>query len=124
MINKTMKLSVIIPTYNGARTIRRAIESIINQTIKIKTEILICDDCSTDNTIEICQQYSECKIFRNIEHSGGPNKGRNIGIKNATGDIISFLDQDDTWFPNKLEIQLKELDNADFIYSRCFKIQE
>jgi len=118
---KNEKISVIIPTYNGEKTIRRAIESILNQTISTDIKILICDDCSTDQTIEICKQYPECIIFANIEHSAGPNKGRNIGIKNAVGDYITFLDQDDVWLPNKLELQLKEIKNADFIYSRCIK---
>ena len=115
-----MKLSVIIPTYNGEKTIRRAIESVLKQTLKLDTEILICDDRSTDRTIEICRQYPECKMYFNQEHVGNPNPGRNIGIKKATGDYVAFLDQDDFWTYKKIELQFKELKNgAELVYSRC-----
>jgi len=110
-----MKVTVIIPTYNGEKTINRAVQSVLNQSVKIETEILICDDCSTDNTVYIAQKIG-CTVFVNDKNSGGPNKGRNIGIINATGDYIAFLDQDDEWLPNKLEIQLRV--NADVIYSQ------
>lgn len=108
-----MKVTVIIPTYNGEKTIERAIKSVLNQNIDI--QLLICDDCSTDKTIEIAKKYTS-EIFINDNNSGGPNKGRNIGIKNSIGDYVAFLDQDDEWLPNKLEIQLKE--NTDVIYSQ------
>lgn len=114
-----MKISVIIATYNGEKTIRRAIESVLNQNMDV--EILICDDCSTDNTIKIAKKYN-CIILKSDKNTGGPNAGRNRGIKHATGDCIAFLDQDDEWLPNKLETQLKEIQNgADFIYSSNIK---
>ena len=86
-----MKVTVIIPTYNGEKTIERAIKSVLNQSVKIETEILICDDCSTDKTVSIAKELGGT-VFVNDENSGGPNKGRNIGIKNAKGDLIAFLD--------------------------------
>jgi glycosyltransferase involved in cell wall biosynthesis len=116
-----MKISVIIPTYNGERTIRRAIESVLNQTIKVETEILICDDGSTDDTIKIAKEY-HCIILQNDRNSGGPNKGRNRGIKAATGDLVAFLDQDDEWVSGKLEKQIAEIENgADLVYSSYIK---
>jgi len=108
-----MKVSVIIPTYNGERTIERAIVSVLRQGIEV--EILICDDCSTDRTIEIAKKHG-CIIFKNEINSGGPNKGRNVGLKNATGDWVAFLDQDDIWIDGKLDIQLAV--DADVIYSQ------
>ena len=106
-----MKISVIIPTYNGERTIGRAIKSIFNQTYKTNYEILICDDCSTDDTIKKIDNifYPNIKVITNDIHTGGPNKGRNNGIKNATGDYIAFLDQDDEWLPTKIETQITKL---------------
>jgi glycosyltransferase involved in cell wall biosynthesis len=116
-----MKITIVIPTYNGENTIKRAIESVLNQSSDIEKEILICDDCSTDDTVQIAKKLG-CNVFVNDKNSGGPNKGRNIGIKNATGNLIAFLDQDDEWLPNKLEIQLKEIENGnDFVYSSYIK---
>ena len=110
------KVSVIIPTYNGEDTIERTIISVLlNQTGDFSIEILICDDCSTDNTIEIAEKYG-CRIFTSESNSGGPNKGRNTGIKNAVGDYIAFLDQDDEWAQNKLRLQLSI--DADVVYSQ------
>jgi len=111
-------VSVIIPTYNGEKTITRAIESVLRQT-EGTFEILVCDDLSTDKTIEIVMEYG-CRVFINDVRTGGPNKGRNTGIENAKGDYIAFLDQDDEWLPFKIEEQLKQF-HADFVYSRCIK---
>lgn len=114
------KISVIIPTYNSERTIERAINSVLNQAgigNIFEVEILICDDYSTDRTIDICSRYP-VKIFSNSIHSGGPNKGRNRGIREAYGDLIAFLDHDDEWLPNKLISQLKEIEQgAELVYS-------
>lgn len=116
-----MKISVIIPTFNSEKNIKRTIESVLNQNGNHNLEILICDDCSTDNTLEICRNY-DVKIFVNSENSGGANRGRNTGIKNATGDVITFLDHDDEWMPDKLNIQISEiLKGYEFIYSRALK---
>lgn len=113
-----MKISVIIPTYNGEKTIERTIRSVVNQKCACEIEILVCDDCSTDRTVEIANQFN-CRIFTNEKNSGGPNKGRNTGIRNATGDYLAFLDQDDEWCPDKLSEQIKYVENgAEFVYSR------
>ena len=116
-----MVVSVIIPTYNGEKTIGRAIKSVLNQTADCKFEILICDDCSTDKTVEIAMKYN-CVILRKKNNSGGPNKGRNKGIKQARGNYIAFLDQDDEWLPDKIKKQLIEIKNGyEFIYSSNIK---
>ena len=105
------KISVIIPTYNGERTIERAIESVLNQEGNHDIEILVCDDWSTDKTCEKAM-WLGAKIYLNIEHTGGPNAGRNKGIDIATGELIAFLDQDDEWLPWKLNAQIAEIGNG------------
>lgn len=110
-------VTVIIPTYNGEETIQRAIKSVISQGVDV--EILICDDCSTDRTIEIAKKYP-VKVLINDYHTGGPNKGRNAGIKSAKGDYIAFLDQDDEWLPGKLKKQLEW--DADVILSGSIRV--
>ena len=121
-----MKVSVIIPTYNSERTLERALQSVCNQTANCKIEILLCDDNSENKEWlrKIATKYN-CILFINMFHTGGPNCGRNVGMKRATGDIIAFLDQDDEWLPNKLEIQLKEIYNgAEFVYSSSITCEE
>jgi glycosyltransferase involved in cell wall biosynthesis len=117
-------ISVIIPTYNSERTIQRAIDSVINQTNNhcFAFEILICDDCSADNTIEICEQYRDkgyiIRIIPNKIHTGGPNHGRNNGIREAKGDLIAFLDHDDEWLPEKTHLQIEQIEQShELIYS-------
>jgi glycosyltransferase involved in cell wall biosynthesis len=115
-MKEKIKVSVIIPTYNGEQTIERAIKSILSQTLDCEKEILICDDYSTDNTVYIANQYPCVKVLSSNYNSGGPNKGRNRGIKAATGNYVAFLDQDDYWLPEKLEVQV--LEDADVVYSQ------
>ena len=118
-------ISVIIPTYNGEKTIDRAIKSVVNQEGGFDLEILICDDLSTDKTIEKAKQFPNVKIFLNEIHTGGPNAGRNIGIKKASGDFIAFLDQDDEWLPGKLIKQIEEIKNgAEFVASPSIFVLE
>jgi teichuronic acid biosynthesis glycosyltransferase TuaG len=100
-------ISVIIPTYNRAEYIIAAIQSVLNQSVKVY-EILICDDGSTDNTKKVVQQFNHPKIiWLDCGKNGRPAIPRNIGITNAKGNWIAFLDSDDEWLPNKLEVQIK-----------------
>jgi len=107
-------VSVIIPTYNGEQTIEAAILSILYQ--DVENEILICDDCSTDKTMDIIKKY-KVRRFINSYHTGGANAGRNRGIKEARGEFIAFLDQDDIFLPGKLKRQLKLIKDVDLCYS-------
>jgi len=121
-----MKISVIIPTYNGERALERAIKSVLTQEGLHHIEILLCDDRSDNLSwlLEIVDKYN-CRLFRNPRHTGGPNMGRNRGIAEATGDVITFLDQDDEWVSDKLNIQLNEINNgAEFIYSPSITCKE
>jgi glycosyltransferase involved in cell wall biosynthesis len=69
-------------------------------------ETLVIDDCSQDQTCEIVRKFKVNHLIINDTNSGGPNKGRNIGLKLASGDYICFLDHDDTWQPTKVKYQL------------------
>ena len=99
-----MKISVIIPTYNRKKTLPRAIQSVINQSFS-PFEILIIDDGSNDGTEEWVKEN-----FQNIKYIYQNNRGvssaRNIGIENANGDWVAFLDSDDEWLSNKLHEQV------------------
>lgn len=110
-------ISVIIPTYNRAETIVRAIESALRQTYPI-LEILVCDDGSTDNTENIIKLLQNPKIqFVNCGRNGLPAVPRNRGIKLALGKWLAFLDSDDEWLPNKIESQLEAMKNDNTLAS-------
>lgn len=102
-------ISVIIPIYNSEKTIIQCINSVINQTIPIH-EIILVDDGSTDNSVNLIIQLKESSNLSNIlliqQKNSGPSAARNAGIHIATGDYIAFLDSDDWWLENKLEKQL------------------
>lgn len=102
-------ISVIIPTYNRESTIKRSIESVVSQTYPV-LEILIVDDGSTDETIAVIEkEYAgrNIKIIR--QNHKGAQAARNAGIKAARGKYIAFLDSDDEWLPEKLELQVEAL---------------
>lgn len=105
-----VKVSVIIPTYNCASLLPQAIESVIDQTFT-NLEIIVIDDGSTDDTPSIIQDYDGRIQFIQIEHTGLPSVVRNKGIQAARGKYIAFLDSDDRWLANKLEIQVPLLDD-------------
>lgn len=102
-------ISIIIPTYNRAKTLRASIISVLNQTYT-DFELIIVDDNSTDNTEEIVNSIQDPRV-KYIRHDKnlGANKARNNGILHSIGEYIAFQDSDDEWLPNKLEIQIKEL---------------
>ncbi|HEY9178940.1 MAG TPA: glycosyltransferase family 2 protein [Flavipsychrobacter sp.] len=97
-----MKISVVIPAYNAADCIGTAIESCLRQTVP-PFEIIVVDDGSTDETAKVAAQYQQIR-FISLSENSGPSAARNKGWDIATGDIIAFLDSDDTWHPQKLEI--------------------
>jgi glycosyltransferase involved in cell wall biosynthesis len=101
-------ISVIIPVYNGEKTIKETIESVLNQTVS-DFEIVIINDGSQDSTLEVVSRISAplLKVFS--YPNAGVSVSRNRGISQAAGDYVSFLDADDLWTPDKLETQLKAL---------------
>lgn len=102
-------ISVVIPTYNRERTIKRCIDSVVNQTYPA-FEILVVDDGSTDQTIEtIKKEYADSNVRVIKQNHKGAQAARNTGIKAAKGKYIAFLDSDDEWLPDKLKIQVEAL---------------
>ena len=100
-------ISVVIPTYNHAHFIRRAIQSVLDQTYT-NWEILVVDNHSTDNTEEVIKSLNDGRIqLLKINNFGVIGMSRNVGIKKAKGNWIAFLDSDDCWYPNKLETVMK-----------------
>lgn len=95
-----MRISVVIPAYNASASIAKAIASCLQQTLQ-PHEIIVVDDASTDNTCNVVAQHKEVKLLRQATNQG-PSAARNRGIAEATGDVIAFLDSDDTWLPEKL----------------------
>lgn len=104
--NKQPLVSVIIPTWNREKTIKKAVLSALNQKLP-PFEILVCDDGSTDNTYEIIKSIKDKKVkWIPGRHSGLPAVVRNRGIKESRGAWLAFLDSDDWWEKDKLEKQL------------------
>ncbi len=104
------KISVIIPVYNGEKTIQKTIESVLEQTFK-DFEILVVNDGSTDATLAIISQFIDPRIqVFSYSNSGAP-KSRNRGFEQSSGEYIAFLDADDLWVNDKLELQLQALEN-------------
>ena len=100
----TGSVSVIIPAYNSEDFIRRAIDSVLAQT-RPAAEIIVVDDGSTDNTREIVQSYGPPVQYL-YQANAGPGAARNTGIRQARSVWIAFLDSDDEWLPEKLQVQL------------------
>jgi len=106
------EISVVIPTYNRAYLIGRAIQSVLQQTFQ-DIEVLLVDDCSNDNTKEIVAGIGDNRIkYIRHEKNRGVAAARNTGIASATGKYVAFLDSDDEWLPEKLEKQIKVFTDA------------
>lgn len=101
-------ISVAIPVYNGERTIRETIASVLNQTLT-DFELLIIDDGSTDSTSAIAASFTDPRIKLLSYPNAGLAASRNRGIREAKGEFISFIDTDDLWTPDKLESQYQAL---------------
>lgn len=121
-------VSIITPNYNGARFVEQTIKSVLAQTYN-NWEMLIQDDCSTDNSMEILIQWaakdSRIKVERNAQNAGAAVT-RNNAIKRSEGHFLAFLDSDDIWLPEKLEKQLDFMidNNCDFSFARYEHIDE
>ncbi len=98
-------VSVIIPIYNSAKYLREAIGSVLAQNYS-PLEVLVVDDGSTDNGPELASRYGSAVRVIAIPHRGHP-AARNAGVAVATGDFLAFLDADDLWTANKLDLQIE-----------------
>ena len=111
-MNKTSKLnpliSIVLPTYNSEKYISNTIKSIINQDYR-NWELIITDDCSTDNTYDIINEYSKrdlrIKLFK-LKKNSGAAIARNNSLRNCLSKYIAFIDSDDTWIKEKLRLQI------------------
>ena len=114
-------VSIITPTFNSEDYIEKTLVSIINQTYK-NWELLITDDCSVDNTVDIVKEFinedERIKLFI-LEKNSGAGIARNNSIGNAKGRFISFCDSDDYWLPIKLETQINFMINKKVEFSFC-----
>jgi teichuronic acid biosynthesis glycosyltransferase TuaG len=105
--NNNPSVTIIMPAYNAAATIADSIESVLKQTYT-NWELIIVNDCSTDNTSEIVKSYANTHIkMLRLNENKGISTARNVGARIASGEYIAFLDSDDVWLPKKLEIQIK-----------------
>lgn len=110
-------VSIIMPAYNAATYISKTIESIIAQTYR-NWELLIVDDCSSDNTAEVIVGFGDERIrYLKNEKNSGAAISRNYALREAKGRWIAFLDADDLWEPNKLERQLEFMINNDYKFT-------
>ncbi|UTR11812.1 glycosyltransferase [Evansella sp. LMS18] len=112
-------VSVITPAYNAEKFIHNTIKSVLAQTYS-KWEMIVVDDCSTDSTVKIVREYMQqderIKLIQ-LKKNSGPAVTRNTAIKNARGRYLAFLDSDDQWYPEKLEKQLKYMEENKIAFS-------
>lgn len=114
--------SVIIPTYNRAALLREALDSVFAQTFT-DYEVIVVDDGSEDDTPAVIASYGQRVRFYRQENSG-PGAARNLGIQNAAGEYLAFLDSDDVWFPWTLAIYnatVQQCERPGFIAGNCLK---
>ena len=118
-------ISIVIPTYNRESQIMNAVESAIMQNYD-NIEVLVCDDFSTDNTesviVQLQKKYNNIRFLRRADKKKGANAARNLGIENASGKYIAFLDSDDYLLENSLLVRVKILEeNKDIamVYGDC-----
>ncbi|HUW20441.1 MAG TPA: glycosyltransferase [Sedimentisphaerales bacterium] len=100
-------ISVVIPSFNAGGFIKRTIDSVLEQ-IYCDYELIVVDDGSTDNTAEVVKSYG-AKVRYIYQQNAGDGPARNAGIKAAKGEWIAFLDHDDEWLPEKLQLQMELL---------------
>lgn len=121
-------VSVILPTFNRAHLLGRAIKSVLKQTY-LNFELIVVDDGSTDNTEEVVNGFNDIRIkYIKYKTNKGAAVARNTGIKLARGKYIAFQDSDDEWLPQKLEKQLKIFETApqefDVVYTDMLRVNE
>lgn len=118
----TPLVSIIIPCYNAAATIRQSIESVLAQTYR-NWEMLIVDNCSTDNSASIINEYAgrdrRIRYLKTDRNSGSSAMPRNVGLDHASGELVAMLDADDMWLSDKLtdQVAFMEKHHYDFVYS-------
>lgn len=123
-------ISILVATYNGARHLRSQLDSLLDQSVQA-VEIVVCDDCSSDNTPEILRRFADESPIPVHLIFNTRNKGyqRNFidGVAHCSGDYVAFCDQDDVWLPNKLEALQREIQadmTPSLVFSNCLLVDE
>lgn len=116
---KTPNISIALCTYNGEKYLQEQLDSFVRQTL-LPYELVACDDCSSDSTVEILEDFSKTapfpvRIFRN-EHNFGLIKNFSKAASLCTGEYVAFSDQDDIWLPDKLEACFRAMEQAEKKY--------
>ncbi len=119
--NDGPKVSVIIPTYNRAERICRAVDSVLAQKF-VDFECLVVDDGSRDNTADKLAKYDDPRLKLFWRENGGVSAARNFGIEKSCGEFIALLDSDDEWVPEKLLKQIPFMENGGFEISQTDEI--
>lgn len=115
------QVSVIIPTFNRASFLKRAVDSVLDQSYK-EFELIVIDDGSTDNTAELIKAYDK-QLKYIYQENKGPAHAKNTGIRESKADFIAFLDSDDRWAKDKLQSQLESMQaNPDYLISHTQEI--
>lgn len=118
-------ISIVLPSFNRAHILPKAVESILRQTYK-DFELIIVDDGSSDNTCEVVKGFNDDRIVYVHQENAGACVARNNGIDHARGEYIAFQDSDDVWHEDKLEKQLTTLRNtgADVVFCRMNRMSD
>ena len=115
---KNIKFSIIIPAYNSEKFIKECLSSIFSQTYK-NIEIIVVNDCSTDNTLKVLERYEQIKVFSTPVNSR-QGVARNIGLEHCTGDYVLFIDSDDSLYDSevlsKIANKINDCNYPDIIY--------
>ncbi len=110
-------VSIVMPSYNCEQYIGASIKSVLIQSYD-NWELLVIDDCSSDKTTNVIRSFNDSRIKLLVnDHNSGAAVSRNKALKHATGKWIAFLDADDVWVPNKLELQLRYMSNHNYAFS-------
>lgn len=118
--------SVVVPTFNRGKVISRCINSVLNQTYR-NIELIIIDDGSKDNTMEIVEEFSDSRVRYIYQENAGAQVARNHGLCEAKGEYISFLDSDDEWLPQIVERFVEEFEKdseVDCVYCQSGLIRD
>ncbi|QJW94301.1 glycosyltransferase family 2 protein [Frigoriglobus tundricola] len=125
------RVSVVIPVYNGEQFLADAVRSVWDQTLK-PHELIVVDDCSRDGSLALAERLASespvpMTVTRLPQNSGGPARPINVGVRTATGELVTVLDQDDVFLPNRLErhaAALAACPDADVAFGWCAPLEE
>jgi len=111
--------SIIIPTYNRAKSLQKCLQSLVEQTFK-DFEVIVSDDGSIDNSKQVVESFNSVLNIKYLwqKNWGGPARPRNLAINKSNGEWLCFLDSDDWFYPNKLEMVSQYISSSDFIFHK------